>query len=435
MTVENNLEKTRLLELDESDNKALLIGVFDNPKGKVHCSEHLDELESLASTYGLKTVEKISVPLRQVSAATYLGSGKIDELKILIDEKDINIVIFDMDIFPNQQRNLEKIFQRTVIDRTELILGVFAKHAKSKEAKLQVKRAQFKYEMPRLKRMWTHLGRQRTGGKSGGYLKGAGEKQIEIDKQTIKKRISDLQKEIDKISQQRELQRKRREKIKIPTFAIVGYTNAGKSSLLNALTNAKVLVEDKLFVTLDTTTRKYSLPNGQLVLLTDTVGFIRKLPHSLVAAFKSTLEEALFSDILIHLIDVSSNQAKDMAEESLAVIKELKADDRPIITCLNKIDKCKDISNLSYFKIKYPNTVEISALKRLGFEDLIDKMIHEISFLRKTVKLKIPQIYYKLVAEIIREGKIISIDYMDNDILLEVEIPALLEKKLALFQV
>ncbi len=435
MTIKQDLGKPGLLELDESNNKALLIGVYENPKEKAICVEHLDELERLADTYGLICVQKMCVHIRKIESSTYLGSGKVEELKILIDELNINIVIFDVDIFPYQQRNLEKAFQKTVIDRTELILGVFAKHAKSKEAKLQVKLAQLKYEMPRLKRMWTHLSRQRTGGKSGGYLKGAGERQIEIDRQTHKKRISDLQKEIDKIKEYRELQRKKRAKVKVPSFAIIGYTNSGKSTLMNSLTDANVLVEDKLFATLDTTTRQYFLPNAQQVLLTDTVGFIRKLPHSLIAAFKSTLEEAVFSDVLIHLIDVSSKNAKDMAEESLAVLKELKADDRPIITCLNKIDQLKDPSSLTYFKIKYPKTVEISALKKQGFDELIDHMIHEISTLRKIVKLKIPQSYYKLVSEIIKEGKIISIDYVENDILIEAEIPKMLINKLTLFEI
>jgi GTPase len=435
MASDQDLDKTELLKTDESNNKALLIGVYDNPKDKTICSEHIDELESLSNTFGLETLQKMCIPIRKIEPSTYIGSGKVDELKILIDELDINIIIFDIEIFPHQQRNLEKSFQKTVIDRTELILGVFAKHAKSKEAKLQVRLAQFKYEMPRLKRMWTHLSRQRTGGKTGGYLKGAGEKQIEIDKQTLKKKISELQKEIDNIKKQRELQRKKREKTNIPSFAIVGYTNSGKSTLMNALTNASVLVEDKLFATLDTTTRQYFLPNGQQILLTDTVGFIRKLPHTLIAAFKSTLEEAVFSDVLIHLIDVSSVNAKDMAQESLAVLKELKADERPIITCLNKIDKCKDPSIITYFKIKYPKTVEISALKRQGFDDLISKMINEISNLRKVVKLKIPQSYYKLVSEIIKEGKIISIDYIENDIIIEAEVPKILEKKLSLFEI
>ena len=434
MDTEKNIDlgETRLLELKENKN-ALLVGVYKSKNDKNICLENLDELESLASTYGLTTIDKMSAPLRKIESATYLGSGKVEEIKNICEDLNIDIVIFDIDIAPHQQRNLEKIIKKVVIDRTELILGVFAIHARSNVSKLQVKLAQLKYELPRLKRMWTHLSRQRTGGKSGGYLKGAGEKQIEIDRQTLKKRISDLQKDIDKIKEQRKLQRKQRQKIKIPSFAIVGYTNAGKSTLMNALTDANVLVEDKLFATLDTTTRKYVLPNQQKIVLTDTVGFIRKLPHSLIAAFKSTLEEATESDILIHIIDVSSKAAKDMTKASMEVLKELKADEKPIITCLNKIDEIKDPSIISYFKINYPKTVEISALKKQGIDDLIEKIILEISSLRKIVKLKVPQSYYKLVSEIIKEGRIISIDYKDNDILIEAEVPKILEKKLEMF--
>lgn len=434
MSIEQDLEKTRLLKLEGTKN-ALLVGIYKNSKERVLCIEHLEELERLADTYGLQAVEKICSPIRKIESSTYLGKGKIETIKSLVNEKNVDIVIFDMDITPHQQRNLEKILSKTVIDRTELILGVFAKHARSKEAKLQVKLARFKYELPRLKRMWTHLSRQRIGGRSKGYLKGAGERQIEIDRQTLKKRISDLQKDIDKLKEQRMLQRKKRTKTNIPSFAIIGYTNSGKSTLMNALTDADVLVEDKLFATLDTTTRKYFLPNGQQILLTDTVGFIRKLPHSLIAAFKSTLEEAVFSSVLIHLIDLSSDWAKEMAEESLNVLKELNAEDRPIITCLNKIDECKDPSFPSYFKIKYPKTIEISALKRKGFDELIDQMQSEIETLRRIIKLKIPQSYYKLVSEIIKEGRIISIDYIENNILIEADIPKMLEKKLSLFEI
>ena len=430
---EKDLGITRLLDV-QGLKKALLVGVYPSTKEKPICLEHLDELRSLADTYGLKTIEKIAAPIRKIESSTYLGSGKIEEIKNLAEEKLIDIIIFDIDIAPHQQRNLEKEIKKTIIDRTELILGVFAVHAKTKEAKLQVKLAQFKYELPRLKRMWTHLSRQRTGGKSGGYLKGAGEKQIEIDRQILKKKISDLQKNIEQIKKQRELQRKQRKKTKVPSFAIVGYTNAGKSTLMNALTDAKVLVEDKLFATLDTTTRQFSLPNRQKILLTDTVGFIRKLPHSLIAAFKSTLEETTESDVLIHLIDVSKKNAKETAQTSLEVLKELKADGKPIITCLNKIDELEDPSLLTYFKLKYPKTVELSALKKQGFDDLIDKMIKEIANLRQIVTLKVPQSYYKLVSEIIKEGRIISIDYQENDILIEAEVPKMLYKKLSFFE-
>lgn len=427
-----DLGKTRLLEIEKNKN-ALLVGAYKSNKEKNIRLEHLEELKSLATTFGLQTIEKMLVHIRKIETSTYIGSGKVEEIRDLCEEKNIDIVIFDIDIAPHQQRNLEREIKKTTIDRTELILGVFAIHARSNESKLQVKLAQFKYEMPRLKRMWTHLSRQRTGGKSGGYLKGAGEKQIEIDRQIIKKKISDLQKDIDKIKEQRELQRKKRKKNQIPSFAIIGYTNSGKSTLMNALTDAKVLVEDKLFATLDTTTRKYTLPNQQQVVVTDTVGFIRKLPHTLIAAFKSTLEEAISSDILIHLVDVSNENAKVMAEASIEVLKELKADEKPIITCLNKIDEIYDQSFITYFKLNYPKTVIISALKKEGFEDLMDKMIGEISNLRKIIKLKIPQSYYKLVSEIIKEGRIISLSYEENDILIEAEIPKMLQKKLEMF--
>ncbi|NGX48722.1 MAG: GTPase HflX [Candidatus Anoxychlamydiales bacterium] len=429
-----DLGKTRLLEI-EKNKSALLVGAYKSNKEKSIRLEHLEELKSLAITFGLQTIEKMLVHIRKIETSTYIGSGKVEEIRDLCEEKNIDIVIFDIDIAPHQQRNLEREIKKTIIDRTELILGVFAIHARSNESKLQVKLAQFKYEMPRLKRMWTHLSRQRTGGSSGGYLKGAGEKQIEIDRQILKKKVSDLQKEIGKIKEQRELQRKKRKKQEIPSFAIIGYTNSGKSTLMNALTDAKVLVEDKLFATLDTTTRKYSLPNHQQVVLTDTVGFIRKLPHTLIAAFKSTLEEAVSADILIHLVDVSNENAKVMAEASIEVLKELKADEKPIITCLNKIDEIYDQSFITYFKLNYPKTVIISALKKEGFEDLMDKMIHEISSLRKIIKLKIPQSYYKLVSEIIKEGRIISLNYEENDILIEAEVPKMLQTKLQMFEV
>ena len=425
-------KKTRLLELDGT-KKALLVGGYNTGKEKPACIEHLDELESLSDTFGIETIKKLPCPIRKIESKAYLGSGKVEEIADLVEDLDLDIIVFDMDIAPHQQRNLEKALKTIVIDRTELILGVFAVHAKTREAKLQIKLAQTKYELPRLKRMWTHLSRQRTGGKSGGYLKGAGEKQIEIDRQILNKKISDLQKDIDKVRKQREVLRKKRKKNNIPTFAIVGYTNAGKSTLMNALTDAKVLVEDKLFATLDTTTRKFVLPNRGQILLIDTVGFIRKLPHTLVAAFKSTLEETTYADILLHIIDVTSPIAKEQAEASMKVLKELNSDEKPIITCLNKVDQLSDSSILSYFKINYPKTVAISALKKEGFDELIEKIIFEIASLRKIVKLKIPQSHYKIVSELIKEGRVISIDYVENDVLLEIEIPKMVLNKINQF--
>jgi len=429
-----DLGKSRLLE-SEGKSRAILIGVFFSSKEKESCNEHLQELNALSDTFGLEVIDKIAVPLKKIESSTFIGSGKVIELAELIEENNIDIVVFDLEISPHQQRNLEKAFKKSVIDRTELILGVFAIHARSKEARLQIKLAQFKYELPRLKRLWTHLSRQRTGGSRGGYLKGAGETQIEIDRQSLKKKISDLQNEIEELIKHRDVLRKKRERSNIPTFAIVGYTNSGKSTLLNALTDAKVLVEDKLFATLDTTTKSFILPNGQQILLIDTVGFIRKLPHTLIASFRSTLEEALRADFLIHLIDASSPNAKNQAIASYEVLKELKALDRPIITCLNKTDKVEDRSILSFFKIEYPNTVEISALKKEGLDDLVSMMIQEISNMRQIVKLKIPQSYYKVVSELIKEGRVISLVYEENNILLEIEIPKSLKSKIALFEI
>ncbi len=434
MTLDKNTEviEGRLIELKDS-KRALLLGIYKSGKDKQICLDHLEELHSLCDTYGLETIDKIACPLKKIDASTYLGKGKVQEISEICENLEIDIIVFDEEIAPHQQKNLEKIFKKIVIDRTELILGVFALHAQTKEAKLQVKLAATKFQMPRLKRMWTHLSRQRTGGAKGGFLKGAGERQIEIDRQTLKKKISDIQKNIDEIKKHRLELRKKRKKTNVPTFAIVGYTNAGKSTLMNALTNANVLVEDKLFATLDTTTRRYFLPNRQQVLLIDTVGFIRKLPHSLIAAFKSTLEEAMSADILLHLIDVKSPYSKENTEAAKEVLKELNAENKPTITCLNKIDELEDKSIINYFKINYPKTVEISALKRKGFEELLEAMTSEISNLRKFIKLQIPQSYYKLVSEVIKKGRIISSEYIDNDIVIEAEIPSILESKLKQF--
>jgi GTP-binding protein HflX len=286
--------------------------------------------------------------------------------------------------------------------------------------------------------MWTHLSRQRSGGSSGGgggYVRGEGEKQIEIDRRIVRRRLDRLEVELKAVKQARDTQRQARKRSGIATFAIVGYTNVGKSTLMHALTDADVLVEDKLFATLDTTTRKYVLPNRQEILLIDTVGFIRKIPHLLVAAFKSTLEEAVQADILLHLIDVSSPAAETQAASTLAVVKELGAENVPMITVLNKIDQCPNRLMAERMRIKYPKTVEISALQKLGFDHLLESMISEISKLRKLVKLRIPQSHYALVSELMREGKVSSCEYEDNDVVLEVEIPRILEKKVALFEV
>jgi GTP-binding protein HflX len=422
----------RLHDLTREEKKALLIGTYTQNNEKV-CNEQLSELQNLCETYGLETVAKLTCPIRAYDAGTFVGSGKVEEIKALAIEKGCEVVIFDDEISPQQQRNLEKLFERVVIDRTELILGVFAQRAQTREAKIQIELANFQYQMPRLRRLWTHLHRQRSGGASGGAVKGEGEKQIELDRRIIRRQIDKLRDELDAVKKQRQTQHRLRERTRIPTFAIIGYTNVGKSTLLRALTDADVLVEDKLFATLDPTTRKFVLPNKQSILLIDTVGFIRKIPHLLVASFKSTLEEAAQADILLHLVDVSNPHAEMQAESTYDVLKELGATKHPIVTVLNKVDQVQDRLMIRRMRIKYPKIIEISALNKTGFDELLEQMTREISNLRKVVKLRVPQSHYALVSEVMKEGKVISCEYEENDILLEIEIPHHLERKVSHF--
>ncbi len=427
---------------DDNDNtvepkKALLVSVYKNSALKGACEEHLIELELLADTYGLVTLQKIPCFVRKYEASTYITSGKLEEFVLLAEELKADVVIFDDEISPGQQRNLEKAFKRPVIDRTEVILGVFAQRAQTKEAHLQIELAQAKYQGPRLKRLWTHLSRQAGGGGGsggGGYLKGEGEKQIEIDRRIIKKEIENLQKELEEVRAVRETQRSMRVKAGVPVVAIIGYTNAGKSTLLNALTDANVFVENKLFATLDTTTRKYTLENNQEILLIDTVGFIRKLPHLLVAAFKSTLEEALYADILIHLIDISHHMAEEQALASQEVLRELGAQDKQIITVLNKIEACHDFARLTRMKLLFPHCVLISALHKTGFDMLQERIIEELAQRRQVTSLRIPQSEYGIVSEVMGVGRIVSQDYEENDVLIKAELPIALANKLKHYQ-
>lgn len=420
---------------DESNFKrkrALLVSVYKNTNQKNLCLEHLQELVLLTETYGVDVADKIPCFIRKYDASTLVTEGKLEELISKAHELKVDLVIFDDEIAPSQQRNLENLFKLPVVDRTGIILEVFGQRAQTKEAKLQIELAKVRYQAPRLKRLWSHLSRQAgTGGKGGGaYLKGEGEKQIEIDRRILKKQIDTLQKEIAEVKAYRDTQRGLRLRSEIPVFAIVGYTNAGKSTLLNALTQANVFVEDKLFATLDTTTRKFLLPNNQEILLIDTVGFIRKLPHLLVAAFKSTLEEALEADILLHLVDASNPAAEEQAATTYEVLQELNAEQKTIITVLNKVDQCEDNQMLTRMRILYPKSIAISALNKTGLEDLYEQMIQELSRKRAIVRLRIPQSEYHNVSEVMRFGNILNQDYEENDVLLKVDIPQALAGKL-----
>ncbi len=422
-----------MIPLMERKSKAFLsAGYKDN---KHECEEHLHELSLLADTYGLETVGKMPCLLRKITASTFLTKGKLEEAVESAREAGANIAIFDNEISPSQQRNLEKAFGITVMDRTEVILGVFADHAHSKEAHLQVELAQTKYQVPRLKRLWTHLGRQAGTAGAGAYLKGAGEKQIEIDKRLLSKRITQLEKEIKEIREHRLTQRKQRMRSGIPTFALIGYTNVGKSTLLNALTDADVLVEDKLFATLDTTTRKFVLPNNQEILFIDTVGFIRKLPHLLVASFMSTLEEALQADILLHIIDASDPAACEHVQATFEVLKELGAANKPMISIFNKIDQNEDPGLLKRLRVLCSNSVMISAIEKTGFDDLIDRLTKELEKRRKNVTLKLPQSDYAIVSDVNERGNVVETEYVDNDVIVTAELPHELAEKYKKYQI
>lgn len=419
-------ESNLIVHEGEKKKSALLVSVYQATEDRPVCEEHLSELDLLSQTFGIEVVGKVPCSLRKPDPSTFITKGKLEELIAKADSLHVDYIVFDDEITPAQQRNLQNAFKRPVMDRTEVILGVFAQRAQTKEARLQIELARVKYNAPRLKNMWSHFSRQAGGGggsRGGGYQRGEGEKQLELDRRILKRKIETLQKEIDEVKSNRETLRQARVRSEIPVFAIVGYTNAGKSTLLNALTQAGVFVEDKLFATLDTTTRKFTLKNHQDILLVDTVGFIRKLSHLLVAAFKSTLEEAVEADILLHLIDVSHPLAEEQAVTTQKVLKELGASHKPVITVFNKIDACTNPGRLHRLRMTYPKNVQISALKGIGFDDLQEIIIQELSKQRQVVEFRIPQSDYASVSEVIRLGHLIKQEYEENDILLKVDVP------------
>ncbi len=342
--------------------------------------ESMQELELLAETAGIEVVGSLTQNLSSQNSRTYIGKGKLEELKLLAEELDANTILFDDELSPRHQRELEKEFDRDVkiLDRTALILDIFAQHADTREGMLQVELAQYKYRLPRLTRAWTHLARQaggasgRSGGVGGVGLRGPGETQLEVDRREIKKKIDKLEEELEKVRQHRNRYRQQRRKTNIPVVALVGYTNAGKSTLLNALTNADIYVADKLFATLDPTTRQLELPTGETVLLTDTVGFIQKLPTDLVAAFQATLEEIAEADLLLHVIDGSHENAESQRKTVLETLEEIGAGEIPILTVYNKVDLLDDVSLQELKASADPLSLFISAKEGNGFAELIE---------------------------------------------------------------
>ncbi len=411
--------------------RALLVGAYHEAGKRDETQSLLEELEELVDTLGVPVIDRMLVHTREQHARLLIGTGKADEIVARAKEQRCDVIVFDNELSPSQQRNWEKLAGLTVIDRQEVILDIFAKRAQTREARLQVELAQMEYQMPRLTRGWTHLVRQ--GGGIG--ARGEGETQLEQDKRRIRGNIDRLKRDLETVREARATQRKDRKRTPVPNAAIVGYTNSGKSSLLRRLTGADVLIEDKLFATLDTTTRKIALPNKQPLLLTDTVGFVRKLPHRLVEAFNATLEESALSDFLIHLLDASQPEVMEFYNTTRRVLAELGADEKRTLIVFNKIDKVPDDATLAVHRRHFPDAVFISVQTGEGLDELIARMAEMADDGAVTCELRIPQREGGLLARIHRQGRILHTEYEGEAVRLRAVLPARLAESCAAFVV
>ncbi len=399
--------------------RAVLVGL-ETPATEGQAAETMRELSLLARTAGAQTLAEIVQKRPSPDSAFYVGKGKAEEIALVAAEASADLIIFDDELSPVQARNLEKVTGRRVVDRTALILDIFAGRARTREGKLQVELAQLTYLLPRL----TGFGEQlsRLGGGIG--TRGPGETKLETDRRAIRKKIGDLKREIAEIRKHRALHRQARMSVPVPVVTLVGYTNAGKSTLMNALTAADTFTGDKLFATLDPTTRKVELPGGRMFLLTDTVGFIRKLPHHLVAAFRATLEEVLAADLLLHVVDTPHPEAARQVVAVNMILRELKADKLPILTVYNKMDLPESVSALPSLSAGGNTGVAVSALRRLGLAELlaaIGEMLRETG--RRAV-YTIPYGREEALAYISRQGTIESIEYGPEATLVQAVLPA-----------
>jgi len=390
---------------------AILVGVQlatgSQPQSTFH-EEPLDELAGLVETAGANVVARMTQNRQRPDKTTYIGHGKVEQLQQLVEASDADIVVFDNDLSPAQIRNLEEALCVKVLDRTEVILDIFSTRAQTHESRLAVELAQLEYSLPRLKRMWTHLSRL----KMGVGMRGPGEKQLETDRRLVEKRINDLRTDLKKIEKRKE--REVAARSDRMTVSLVGYTNAGKSTLMNALTEATVLAEDKLFATLDTRTKRWHLPGWGPVLLSDTVGFIRNLPHSLIASFKATLEEARQADLLIHVADASNPAAQEQIASVYEVLSELDIEEKDILLVLNKVDGVSDPVQLEALRNRYPNAVEISAKTGEGLSRFAERVSRGLSrdFLDLEIDMDVSN--GRLLAFLAKYGEVLSKTYVDN---------------------
>jgi len=401
--------------------RVFLVGVELKNRTHRESSESLDELSELAATAGGQVVGVGVQKLDRPNAATFIGKGKAEEFAGYCRQHQVDTVIFDDELSPAQSRNLEKVFNCKVLDRTSLILDIFAQRARTREGKLQIELAQLQHLLPRLTRFWGHLSRQKGG---IGMRGGEGESQLEADRRKVQERIDRISEDLETVRKQRTIQRTARQRNRWPLASIVGYTNAGKSTLLNRLTGACVTAEDKLFATLDPTTRRLRLPTNQNVLLTDTVGFIRKLPHGLVEAFKATLEEVVQADLLLHVVDVSHPQAEEQIQAVEAVLKELGADGKPTVMVFNKTDLLNGSrERLNRLLDHYPQSVSMSAATGEGVPTLLSELGSRIRPVREFVELAIPHEKAHVIARLHDVGQVVERRYDDDHAHFKVRIP------------
>jgi GTPase len=432
------VKKIRSFATQPEKEKAFLVGVeIQNKPSLLSVSDSLQELSLLAFTAGLVIVGQATQKLDRPNPSTFVGSGKVEELKILIEETEANLVIFDEELSPRHLRELEEKLGKDarVLDRTALILDIFALHANTAEGKLQVELAQYEYLYPRLTRAWTHLARQagggagRTGSVGGVGLRGPGETQLEVDRRQIRSRIAFLKEELEKVRAHRNQYRQTRKKSHIPIIALVGYTNAGKSTLINQLTNSDVLVADKLFATLDPTTRRLELPGGNAILITDTVGFIQKLPTQLIAAFRATLEEISEADLLLNVVDVSHSAAMAQWRSVQKTLEDIECGHIPVITVLNKIDRINNFETNYLSDPEWINAIPISAMTGKGINNLLQRIRQELFETLVPIDVKLPYVQGQLISLFHQSGQIDKIEHGIGNVRIKGNIPGRLVSK------